>query len=116
MATTQAGIHTPSWKERKRFPIFIREVVACFLVSASGYVDASGDASIVNVRHLIRLHGVVEAFSWLRSWLLTRVDLTRHAGKCPRGKSGVVDEELDPRATGREVLSSPMCEDQEAMK
>lgn len=81
MAGPQAGIHTPCCEGRKRFPVFILEVFVCLLISASGNVDASGDASIVRVRHLVRLYRVVEVFVRLRTRLLARVNFTRHAGK-----------------------------------
>lgn len=115
-ASHQAGIHTPLWEERKSFPIFVLKAFACLLIFAPGNVDASGDASIVNVRHLIRLNSVVEVLVWLRTWLLARVDLARHAGKSPRRKSGMVDEEFNPRATGRRILSFPTYEVPEAIK
>lgn len=105
MATFQAGIHTPRWKQRKRFPVFILEVFACFLIPAPGNVNASGDASIVRVRHLVRLYRIVEVFVRLKTWLLAGVGLIRHAGRCPRRKSGVVDEEFDSRTTAGELLS-----------
>jgi hypothetical protein len=103
MATPQAGIHTPCWKQRKRFPVFILEMFVCLLISASGNVDGSGDASIINVCHLIRLHRVVKVFVWLTTWLLAGVGLIRHAGKYPRRKSRVVDEEFDSRNTAGEL-------------
>lgn len=84
MSTEQAGTHTPSWEEFERLPVFVHDVFARVLILASGNVDASGDTSTVDVRHLVGLYCVVEVFVLLGVWSLVRSDLARHDGDVQR--------------------------------